>query len=165
MVVLLIVSFLLVVLFVGTAIWKESVIPDSVSAIVYNLPKHKRFLWTLWMWAVSLTVGMPLMEAMPETWKFLSFLTLACLMFCGAMPLLNGERNTLHNVLGVAAGILSQVCVLIIEPSCILIWVLMGMYAVAVWNENGEKTWLSGKQVLVSEICCFLSLALAITEI
>lgn len=158
---MLVISFLLVVLFVGTAIWKESVIPDSVSAIVYNLPKHKRFLWTLWMWAVSLTVGIPLMDAMPETWKFLSFLTLACLMFCGAMPLINGERNTMHYVFAIGAGVLSQICVLIASPFYLLFWLLMLAYTILVWNENGERPWLVGKGVFVAEVCCFLSMALA----
>lgn len=154
----LIISILLVVLFMGTAIWKTHTIPDSVSAVVYTLSKRKRFVWTIWMWAVSMTVGIPLIDAMPETWKFLSFFTLACLMFCGAMPLINGEKNTMHYVLAICAGILSQVCVLIASPFCLLVWLLMVAYKILVWNWNGEKPWLIDKEVLVAEICCFLSM-------
>lgn len=154
---MLILSILLVVSYVGTAIWSKKELPESVSAMVYDLPKAGKGLWTLWVFLVAFCIVHSLLEAMPESWEFIGFFTVACLMFCGAMPLVKDEKNTVHYALAIAAGVLSQVCVLLINPWWLLAWPL---YVAAVsfpvpWKY--EKI-ISGKGVFLIEGVCWLTL-------
>ena len=48
-----------------------------------------------------------MIEALNENVKGLGFATTASLVFCGAMPLIKKDKNTLHNIFGVSAGVLS----------------------------------------------------------
>lgn len=48
-----------------------------------------------------------MIEALNENVKGLGFATMASLVFCGAMPLIKNDKNTLHNIFGVSAGVLS----------------------------------------------------------
>lgn len=164
MAVLLAISFLLVVLFVGATIWRIHDIPVSISSMVYSLPKSMQWLWTAWIWAVSLTLAPSLLDALGR-YSFLGFLTVACLLFCGAMPLVKHEKNTLHNVFGVAAGILSQACVVVISPWWLLLWLLMLPFiigAAASINDAEEVTFADGKGTFIVESICFLTLFMAL---
>ena len=47
---MLLISISLVVLYVGTTIWIKKELPDSISAMVYDLPEGGwRWLWTVWL--------------------------------------------------------------------------------------------------------------------
>lgn len=157
---MLTISILLAALVMGAVIWKCGV-PDSVSAMVYTLSTPWEYLWTVWIWAVSLLMAPSLIEAIAPTWQFLGFLFTACMTFCGAMPLVPGSHNTAHNVLGVSAGVISQVCVLVISPWWLLLWLVMIALVLAVFagfNENQTQRMCDGKGVLVAEITCYISL-------
>ena len=62
---MIILSLLMVALGIGAATWKLGELPESISALVYVLPRQGgwRWLWSGWLWAVSLTVGIPLHDA------------------------------------------------------------------------------------------------------
>lgn len=158
--IMLIISAVLAVLYVGAAIWHGRKLPDSVSAMVYLLPRAGQWLWTLWLWAVAFLILPSLMEAMPESWTCVGFLTIAGLLFSGAMPLVKNEANTLHYVFAIAAGILSQVCVLLINPEWFGAWMLflflMGSPYVQPWGELGKT--MKGKGVFTAECVCWLTL-------
>ena len=142
------VSIIMAVLYVGAAIIIKKEIPVSISSLVYILPEGGwRWLWTIWIWITGLLLIVPLMDALPDEWRFLGFFTIASLMFCGAIPLFMEEYNTWHNILGVAAGILSQVCVAVINPWCLTLWILML-----------SALWMRSKAVFISEAICFISL-------
>ena len=172
---LVLVSILLAVLYVGTAIWRRwrdtdvsasfserlnTALPDSISALVYELPRPWQWLWILWIWSVSLLACIPLISAMPDDWRILAFATLACLMLCGAMPVSDSHVNRrAHNVFGILGGILSQVCVLPIGPWWLLAWLLFAaVYACdALPSQNGRmypSRWYDGKGVLLAEMIC-----------
>lgn len=161
MVYLLILSALLDVLYTGTAIWAKRGMPDSISSMVYLLPKTGQWVWTLWVWAVTMLMAPALLEAMPDGLHFIAFLTVASLMFCGAMPVVKHERNTAHNIFGVSAGILSQVCVLFIGPWWLLAWLLMTAMlfgSLAAFNDSVLTPRIcDGKGVFVSEAICGVS--------
>jgi len=60
MIVILIISVLLVVLYVGAAIWRFRALPDSISAMVYALPDGGwRWLWSAWLAIVGILTFAP----------------------------------------------------------------------------------------------------------
>lgn len=177
---LVLASILLTVLFVGTVIWRRwrstdvsggfperlnEAIPDSISALVYDLPRRRQWLWIVWMWAVSLLTCIPLIETMPDDWRILAFATLACLMLCGAMPISDSNVNhRAHNAFGTLGGILSQACVAITSPWWLLAWLLF----VAVYgydlliSKNGRiypSRWYDGKGVFLAEMICAVTVS------
>lgn len=146
-------SIVLTVLFIGTAIALKKQIPESISSLEYIFPHG---LWTIWLWAVTILITPPLLDAIPEDWKFLGFLTVTCLMFVGAMPLIPTESNKAHNILGVTAGILSQLCVLLINPQWLWLWsVWVAVFVVKTLDKSlSEWKW----SVLLSECICYASM-------
>lgn len=77
--------------------------------------------------------------------------------FCGAMPLMEGESHKAHNILGVAAGILSQVCVLILCPWWAAVWLPFGLLVITDKTHDIHSIWY-GKTVFLSECACYVSL-------
>ena len=150
-------SVLLTVLFAGTVAWRRRGLPESISAMVYDLPRPWQWLWTVWIWAVSLTACIPLIEAVPDGARPLGFLTLTCLMFVGAMPLLDVSNRFWHYALAIVAGVVSQVCVVTVSPWWMLAWLLFAaIYARdALPSQNGRNypsRWYDGKGVLLAEM-------------
>lgn len=163
MMTLLIISVLLVMSFVGVAIWMERELPESVSALVYLLPEKGgiRWLWTLWMWAVALTIAPSLMEALDgSNWQFIGFMTIASLIFTGAWPLFQTETRGGHYFLAMASGILSQLCVLLIDADWLFAWALFVflMGSVYIQPEGRLGKAMKGKGVFLAEAVCFISL-------
>lgn len=121
-------------------------IPDSISAMVYNLSRKWRWLWTVWMYAVALTLAPCLIDLLPDDVQFIGFLTIAFLGFVGAMPLCETDMRMWHYMLAVAAGIFSQVCVAVINPYMLLSWALVLPFL------------RSDKNVFASEVICWLTM-------
>ena len=157
MVTLIIISLTLVVLFVGATIYHTHKIPDSVSAMVYSLPHGWRYLWTAWLWAVSMLLMPALMDKLGSYWQFLGFLWCASMAFCGALPLIKGEQNTIHNVLGIAAGVISQVCVFIINPWWLCVWLLLSWFVLTDRVRDLTSVWY-GKTCFLAESVCYVSM-------
>lgn len=148
-------SLLLAVLFVGAAIWRLKALPDSISALVFLLERRWQWVWTLWLFAVALTLAPPLLDAMPDEWRFVGFLTVGSLLFVAAMPLVRHDENRAHYVLAVAAGVLSQLCVLVLCWPCLLLWGLMVvLLGKATLPDEQLPWWLDGKLTMVAECIC-----------
>jgi hypothetical protein len=174
---LVLASILLAVLYVGAAIWRRwrdadastsfserlnTALPDSISALVYELPRPWQWLWIVWIWSVSLLACIPLIEVMSGGLEGLAFLTLASLFFCGAMPLVKDEKNVAHYIFGASAGVLSQVCVAILTPCWLLAWTaLVAVYAYDLLpSQNGRiypSRWYDGKGVFLAEMICSIT--------
>lgn len=58
-------------------------IPASVSETFHLLPKGRRWLFTAFCWGVSVVIA-PWLDATPEPWQFLAFLSVGGLCFVGA---------------------------------------------------------------------------------
>lgn len=160
---MLLLSIIMVVSFVGATIIKTKAIPDSISSMVYVLPDGSaRWLWTIWLWLVTVLLAPSLIDALSDKWQFIGFLMISCLLFTGAMPIFMKEHKKAHNVLGVTAGILSQVCVVIIDPWWLLLWgipmpLLVGAFAS--FNDSPETPdFCDGKGVFFAECICAASL-------
>lgn len=155
---LLIISILLTTSFVGVAIWRMKALPESISSLVHIL-KH-RWVWTLWMWAVGFLTCIPAITALDRIgMQFLGFGTLACLIFCAAMPTFMEDKKDVHDILGISACILSQGCVIFIDYNWLSVWMLflflMGSVYVQPDGELGKA--MKGKGVFVAEMCCYVS--------
>jgi hypothetical protein len=157
MVTLIIISLILVVLYVSATIYHTHSIPDSVSAMVYALPTSGRYIWTVWLWAVSMLRMPTLMEKLGSYWQFLGFLWCASMAFCGALPLVKGEPNTIHNSLGVAAGIISQAIVFILNPWWMCVWLLLSWFVLTDKVRDLTSVWY-GKTCFLAESVCYVSL-------
>lgn len=172
---LVLASTLLTVLFVGTVVWRRwrstdvsdgfserlnEALPDSISAMVYELTRGWQWLWIVWMWAVSLLTCIPLIEVLPDDVKVLGFATLACLTLCGAMPISDkAVCRRAHNVFGILGGVLSQVGVAILTPCWLLAWLaFVAVYGYDLLpSQNGRiypSRWYDGKGVFLAEMIC-----------
>ncbi len=159
MTVLTLISLLLAV--VGMIIMLRGGVPDSVSGLVYNLSDTKQWWWSVWLSAVSLTVMVPLMTALGD-FAWLGWLTVVGLIGAAVTPVIRKDTRRLHNICGVAAGLLSQVCVACLCPWWLLCWMvfipLMAGSMAAFNDSDSVPTFCDGKGVLVSEIICAISL-------
>lgn len=155
---MLILSLLMAVAYVAAVIIKDRKLPDSISALVYALPVGRwRWLWSAWLALVTLLVAPALTAALTAAWwtSLLSDATIICLAMTAAMPLLPGYRNRLHNALGIASGVLSQVCVAVVCPWWLLLWLLMAAVAVDAWFVHPSlPRWYDHKGVLLAECIC-----------
>jgi len=59
----------------------------------------------------------------------------------GAIPLIKTDKNIVHNILGIFTGVLSQICVCILNPVVLSSWVIMPFF--------------KKKRTFVAEIICY----------
>lgn len=168
MITLLIIAILLMVLYIGITIWKKKELPKSISHMVYDLPKGGwRWLWTIWLWSVVICVAPSLIEALSgSSFQFVGFLTIASLLFVGAIPLFDTDHIKWHNFLAISGGILTQVCTIKICPWWMLLWfvmiILMGGAFCAFKDNKGYYRIIDGKGIFITEILCSTTIIVAI---
>lgn len=168
MITLLIIAILLMVLYIGITIWKKKELPKSISHMVYDLPKGGwRWLWTIWLWSVVICVAPSLIEALSgSSFQFVGFLTIASLLFIGALPLFDTDHLKWHNTLAIAGGIGSQICTILICPWWMLLWFIMIALmggAFCAFNDNkGCYRFIDGKGIFITEILCSTTVIAAI---
>ena len=154
--ILIIVSALLVIAYVGIAIWRKKELPESISATVYELPKAGQWLWSAWLAAVSALLFYPLVENVGG----LGWLTVVCLFGTALTPLVKADTKKWHYAFAIAAGVLSQVCVAFICADWLFAWsifiFLMG--SVYVQPEGSIAKAVTHKGVFVATMVCFISL-------
>lgn len=159
MMTLMIISCLMVVLYVGITVWRMRELPDSVSAMVYGLKPKWQWLWIVWMWGVAFTLAPALIAAMPDRWRFVGFLFIGSLVFCGGMPLTANEPNRGHYAFAIAAGIFSQLCVLILCPWWLMVWLgYVPLFIDSYIAPLYVTRWYDNKGVTVAEALCWVSL-------
>lgn len=159
---MLILSILLVVLYVGATIWRKRELPESVSAMVFDLRKAWRWLWQAWLAAVMFLFAPMLFEIIPEEWGAVAHAFCTSLLFIAVLPLVRSEPNRPHYVLSVVAGVTSQMCVLLICPWWLFVWaVMVSLCGWCLASQHGYCKMvhcLSGKGIFVIEVLCWLSL-------
>ena len=150
----------MVALYVGAAIWKERKLPESISAMVYVLPKTGQWLWTIWIWAITLLLAPTLFETITEDFGALAHCFATSMMFIGAMPLVKNETNKAHNALGISAGIFSQICVLIINPWWLMTWLVLLIipFCDRKWYIPGLPMWMIYSRIFIIETVCSTAL-------
>ena len=149
------ISFLLAGCFIGHFCIDMKGVPESISSLVYKM-KHK-WVWSVWMVAVGMLLFPQLMKRMPEMWQFVGFLMILALIGTALTPIFIKEKEKVHYVLSIVLGILSQVCVLIISPWWILLWLVM-VALIIMWINNNIPAWMEGKGLFFVEVICMLAL-------
>ena len=153
---LIAISGIIALLYIIINIITSKKVPESISAMVYNLPKDKQWIWILYIWTIAFTIGPYIIESLDENFKVLGFLMIASLAFCGAMPLVEDSENIAHNVFGICAGILSQICVALINPMWLLVWIVMLILFIVHLIKPNKI--LSKYSVFISECLCAASM-------
>lgn len=147
---LVILSLLLVTLYLGVAIWRKLTLPESISAMVWVLNGNWRWLWSIWLAAVSVLTFAPMIELLDgKGLGVFGFLPMVCLGFVAVWPLFDQKHVKWHNLLAILGGILSQVAVALLNPWWLSVWLLM---AVALWKP------LRSKAVMISECLCYVAM-------
>jgi len=159
MTILVLISLALVV--VGVVLMSRGGLPESVSGMVFGLPAHKRWVWSAWLVAIAMTVMVPLMTALGDA-AWLGWLTVVGLAGAAVAPIINSDTLLLHDVCGVAAGVLSQVCVACLCPWWLLTWLVwlpLLAGAMAALNDAKESPCLlGGHGVFAAELTCAVTL-------
>lgn len=135
-------------------------VPSSLSASVFELPKGKRWIWTVMLYAVCLCVlvpfgsgGVSFLDKVSESTQFLAFIAIAALAFVGAAPLVADKTDLAYKVHCGAAVVCAMCSQLILEfnqPWLLLCWV--PWVIVFVWVTK-DKTWRT--LVFWAEMVCF----------
>jgi len=160
MVTMLIISLLLAAALPAAAIWMFREIPKSISSLAYRLPEGGwRWLWSLWLMLVTVTLAPALMEATPDMWRIFAFATLACLTGTAAIPSFTKGYEGVHDYLSLASGIFSQACVRFICPWWLAAWAVTGVLSFGVLCGFKDKgvTMLDGRGVTLAEATCMVT--------
>ena len=149
-------SILVAVLFIGLMTLTRRELPESISDMVYWLPDRKQWIWSAWLCVVGALLFAPLTERC----GWVGWLTEACLLGSALTPLVNVDTRKWHKWLGIATGVLSQVCVAMLCPDWLFAWAafLFIMGSVYVQPEGGMAKTVEHKGVFVTEVICMLSL-------
>ena len=162
--VLLIANILLVVSYVGITIWRMKALPESISAMVYELPRKRQWVWSAWLCLVAFTLMPVLLEKLPDGVEFLGFLTTIGLVGAAVTPLIQLETRKWHYIFAIGAGVLGQMCVAVLSPWWLLLWFTMiGVLCVMLeWPESRVTKVLQGKGVFIAECICYVTLVCSI---
>lgn len=160
MTVLLVINILLVVSYVGITIWRMKSLPESISAMVYELPKKRQWVWSAWLVSVAFTLMPVLLEKLPDGVESLGFLTTIGLVGAAVTPLIQLETRKWHYIFAIGAGILGQVCVAVLSPWWLLLWFSMiGVLCVMLeWSESRVTKTLHENGVFIAECICYISI-------
>ena len=155
----LVASILLAASFTGVAIWRKRALPESISSLVYVF--RWKWLWTVWLSVVGLLTCIPTIDVLDtKDMGFLGFLTLACLLFCAAMPIFMRDWKRWHDILGISACVLSQACVSIVCAVWLFAWALFVflMGSVYVQPQGRLAKAVKGNGVFMAEATCYVSM-------
>lgn len=164
MTVLLVINILLVAVYVGATIWRIKALPESISAMVYELPRKWQWVWSAWLVAVAFTLMPVLLEALNGGVEFLGFLTTIGLVGAAVTPLVQPETRKWHYIFAIGAGVLGQVCVAVLSPWWLLLWLIMLAVLYVLLNHPDSKAakTLHGNGVFIAECICYVTLVCSI---
>ncbi len=150
MMVMVYIAMAIIALYTGAMILHTKEIPDSISATSYTLPSAGKWVFSAVFGLVGILIAPMLMEISSENTKFLVFLTIAGVLGVGGTPLLVNERNTIHNVCAVIAGLASQFLVYLNSPHLLLLWFFYVGYTLAAKDGSKNLFWV--------EVACMLTI-------
>ena len=142
-------------------------IPASVSETFYLLPKGKRWLFTAFCWGVSIIVA-PWLDATPERWQFLAFLSVGGLCFVGTAAQFKDDFVARVHFAGAGVcAVASQLWIFIVAG---LWWVSLACLAAAgiacyvLWRRASRRAGrpMFGNVVFWAEAWAFVSLFVSI---
>ena len=142
-------SIFLVMSFMGITIYNTKEIPESISAMVWGLKGDLKWLWSIWLLAVSILTFVPAIEILDTNGLgIIGFLSMVCISFVAILPLFDREHVMWHNIFAIIGGVLSQVSVALINPWWLLMWLITPIVFIKP---------LRSKYVMILEIICYVS--------
>lgn len=152
----LLVSIVLVVMYMVALVYKRGGLPDSMGTEVYILPDGGwRWLWSIWLWSTVYTITPKLFLVVPDSGQPCAHAFATAMLLLGVLPLLKHEGNAGVFALGFVACFFSQVCVMLINPWWLLIWLVIPLLLV---DKYYGRKWFLGKYKLFIELSCYISL-------
>ena len=145
---LLIVSIIIASLGVIMGVLYNRAIPKSISSLAWLFKGHWRWCWTIWLWIIAFLMVPSLVSSLPDEWKFIGFIFHTLLIFLGAIPSFDVSHEKQHTILAILAGILSQICVFILCPWWLFMWIII---PIVIW-------YIPIKLVFFCEIICMATL-------
>ena len=132
-------------------------VPSSLSASVFDLPKGKRWIWTVMLFAVCFLCVPTYVEVTSDNTQFLAFIAIAALAFVGAAPLVTDKTDLaykVHCVAAVVCAVCSQLVLVFNQPWLLLCWI--PWVATFMWLRQ-ETTWKAQwrTKVFWAEMVCF----------
>ena len=147
---LVVISMIAITAYVVVMVIKEKEIPESISSTVFKLKKKAAWVFSAVMWLVGFLLMPPLMEKVSDSTRFIAFFMVAGILFVGASPLVAKEKNTIHYVFAVIAGITSQLLVALNQPLLLLTWFLYIGYTLVAKDVSRNLFWV--------EVLCMLNI-------
>ena len=111
-------------------------VPSSLSASVFDLPKGKRWIWTVVLFAVCFLCVPTYVEVTSDSTRFLAFIAIAALAFVGAAPLVADKTDLaykVHCVAAVVCAVCSQLVLVFNQPLLLFCWFPFVVAFVYMW--------------------------------
>ena len=143
-------AMIVIALYMGAMAYVSKQIPESISQTVFLLHRKGQWVFTIVMWLVGFLLLPVLLEKVSEQTQFLAFLMVAGIGFVGAAHLVAKEKNTIHYVFAVIAGITSQLLVALNQPLLLLTWFLYIGYTLLAKDASRNLFWV--------EVLCMLNI-------
>lgn len=150
----ILISMALVALYIALVYRRRGSLPDSMGTEVYVIPDGGwRWLWSVWMWSTVYTITPKLFHVIPEQGQPCAHAFATAMLLLGILPLLKHEGDRGVFALGLAACFMSQVCVALVCPWWLLMW--LSLPALAAWRSD---LLAGGRYRLFVELTCYCSL-------
>lgn len=139
-------------------------VPSSLSASVFDLPKGKRWIWTVVLYAVCILVlfpfglpyGVSFLDKVSENTQFLAFIAMVGLAFVGAAPLVADKTDMAYKVhcfAAVLCAVSSQLVLVFNQPLFLVFWIPWLFCFVDLWRGKQLSTWTT--KVFWAKMVCF----------
>ncbi len=149
----IIIAIIILLVYTVALCIKGGGVPSSLSASVFDLPKGKRWIWTVMLYAVCFLYVPTYVEVTSESTQFLAFIAIAALAFVGAAPLVKSHKELAYKVhcwAAVICALCSQLVLVFNQPWLLLCWV--PWVAAFVWITK-DNTWRT--LTFWAEMVCF----------
>lgn len=152
----ILIAVLLVAVYIVSYVAAYRKLPESLSATVYEFPKGDEWMWSAWLAAIAVCLFVPLVERC----EWVGWLMEVSLIGAALTPLINKEMLRWHYVFAIITGILSQICVVMLDAMWLGVWmVFVFLFLSSYVQPDG---WLGkamkGKGVFLAQIVCFVGL-------
>lgn len=137
-----IIALLLALAVVIYAAAKKRAVPDSISEIAYIIP---HWAFSSWIAIIGISLMPSMMDALPDRWQWIGFLSVAGLFCVAASAYYKTESAVLHYTGGCVCALCATAVTAMTCPALLSAWVL---YAVAMaWQK--PSCWLFWAEVTV----------------
>lgn len=156
--ILIILSMLIILTYVGVMIFKTKSIPYSISDTYYSL-EHK--VWFGFSMIATALLLMPaILNRTPESYQFLAFLMCAGLCFVGVAPnFKSGMDRPVHIIATCIAALASQLWIGLTCPWLLLVWLAWVLYVGVrfrqLWDGDMWNSFVQCKPLFWAEVIAF----------